>query len=65
LLPALAPTADALDPDSTGGAALLGLKGIALIGHGSSSAKAVLNATRIAHDLASAKIVDALTSAVR
>ncbi len=55
LLPALAPTADALDPDSTGGAALLGLKGLRLIGHGSSSAKAVLNAVRIGHELADAR----------
>jgi len=65
LLPALAPTADALDPDSTGGAALLGLKGLALIGHGSSSAKAVLNAVRIAHELADARLIDALGASVR
>ncbi|MBA2609720.1 MAG: phosphate acyltransferase PlsX [Actinobacteria bacterium] len=64
LLPALAPTADALDPDSTGGAALVGLKGLALIGHGSSSAKAVVNAVRIAHELAAAKVVDALAASV-
>jgi phosphate acyltransferase len=65
LLPALAPTADALDPDSTGGAALLGLKGLALIGHGSSSAKAVVNAVRIAHELADARVIDALGASVK
>lgn len=64
LLPALAPTADVLDPDATGGAALLGLKGLALIGHGSSSAKAVVNATRIAHELAAANVLEALTASV-
>jgi glycerol-3-phosphate acyltransferase PlsX len=64
LLPALAPTADQLDPDNTGGAALLGLKGLALIGHGSSSAKAVVNAVRIAHELASANIIEALGRSV-
>jgi glycerol-3-phosphate acyltransferase PlsX len=64
LLPALAPTADQLDPDSTGGAALLGLKGLALIGHGSSSAKAVVNAVRIAHELADARVIDALGASV-
>jgi glycerol-3-phosphate acyltransferase PlsX len=64
LLPALAPTADELDPDSTGGAALLGLKGLALIGHGSSSAKAVVNAVRIAHELADARVLDALGASV-
>ena len=64
LLPALAPTADQLDPDSTGGAALLGLKGLALIGHGSSSAKAVVNAVRIAHELADAGVIEALGASV-
>ncbi|MEY2474656.1 MAG: phosphate acyltransferase [Actinomycetota bacterium] len=64
LLPALAPTADQLDPDSTGGAALLGLKGLALIGHGSSSAKAVVNAVRIAHELADARVIEALGASV-
>ncbi|MEY2469007.1 MAG: phosphate acyltransferase, partial [Actinomycetota bacterium] len=64
LLPALAPTADQLDPDNTGGAALLGLNGLCLIGHGSSSARAVVNAVRIAHELADAKIVDALAASV-
>ncbi len=64
LLPALAPTADQLDPDNTGGAALLGLKGLALIGHGSSSAKAVLNAVRIAHELSSANMIEALERSV-
>ncbi len=65
LLPALAPTADQLDPDNTGGAALLGLKGLALIGHGSSSARAVVNAVRIAHELAEARVLDALASSVQ
>ncbi len=64
LLPALAPTADVLDPDATGGAALLGLKGLALIGHGSSSAKAVVNAVRIASELHEARVVDALGASV-
>ncbi len=65
LLPALAPTADVLDPDATGGAALLGLKGLALIGHGSSSAKAVVNAVRIASELHEARVVEALGASVR
>ena len=65
LLPALAPTADQLNPDNTGGAALLGLKGLCLIGHGSSSATAVVNAVRIAHELADANIVDALGASVK
>jgi phosphate acyltransferase len=37
-----------LDPDTYGGAYLLGLRGLAVIGHGSSSARAVANAIRLA-----------------
>jgi NhaA family Na+:H+ antiporter len=55
----------ALAPYLAGGAALLGLKGLALIGHGSSSAKAVVNAVRIAHELADARVIDALGASVR
>jgi glycerol-3-phosphate acyltransferase PlsX len=64
LLPALAPLADALDPDSTGGAVLLGLKGVCVISHGSSSAKAIVNAVKVGHDMATTRIVDRLAAAV-
>ena len=37
-----------LDPDTHGGAYLLGLRGIAVIGHGSSGRRAVANAIRLA-----------------
>jgi glycerol-3-phosphate acyltransferase PlsX len=37
-----------LHPDTTGGAILLGLRGIAVVGHGSSGAKGVANAVRLA-----------------
>lgn len=66
LLPALASKGiDQLDPDNTGGAALLGLAGLALIGHGSSSARAVVNAVRVAHELADADVVAALAASVQ
>jgi len=64
LLPELMPVAEALDPDSHGGAALLGLKGLCLIGHGSSSARAVVNAVRTAHELAAADLVGHLAASV-
>ncbi|MEG3585833.1 MAG: phosphate acyltransferase PlsX [Actinomycetota bacterium] len=51
LTPALLPLYEKLDPDSVGGAVLLGVKGIAMVSHGSSSAKAVLNAIQTAHEL--------------
>jgi phosphate acyltransferase len=37
-----------LDPDSYGGAYLLGLRGLVVIAHGNSSAKAIANAVRYA-----------------
>jgi phosphate acyltransferase len=37
-----------MDPDSTGGAILLGLRGVAVVGHGSSGPDGVANAVRLA-----------------
>jgi phosphate acyltransferase len=48
LRPALNRLKDKLDPDTYGGAPLLGVNGICIIGHGSSKAKAVSNAIRVA-----------------
>ena len=57
LLPALAPVADELDPDSTGGAMLLGVDGVCIISHGSSSARAIVNAVRVARDAVEGDLV--------
>jgi len=46
--PALGGLRRELDPDTTGGAILLGLRGIAVVGHGSSSPEGVANAVRLA-----------------
>ena len=64
LLPALAPLADQLDPDSHGGAMLLGVDGVCIISHGSSSARAIVNAVRVAHEMVERGLVDALRDAV-
>ena len=48
LRPALARLRQRLDPDTYGGAPLLGVDGVCIIGHGSSKAKAVSNAIGIA-----------------
>lgn len=48
LKPALSALKDKLDPDAYGGAPLLGVNGVCIIGHGSSNAKAVGNAIRVA-----------------
>ncbi|HEX7058381.1 MAG TPA: phosphate acyltransferase PlsX [Solirubrobacterales bacterium] len=46
--PALGGLRRELHPDSTGGAILLGLRGIAVVGHGSSGAEGIANAVRLA-----------------
>jgi glycerol-3-phosphate acyltransferase PlsX len=57
VLQALAPLADELDPDTYGGAVLLGVEGVCVISHGSSGRRAVLNAVKVAHHAASDKLV--------
>lgn len=64
VMPALAPLMEELDPDSQGGAMLLGVDGVCMISHGSSSANAVANAVAAAHDLAAAGMVEQLRAAV-
>jgi phosphate acyltransferase len=64
LLPALLPLYDTMDPDSTGGAMLLGVEGVCIISHGSSSAKAIVNAVRVAAEAVEHDLVGALAHAV-
>jgi glycerol-3-phosphate acyltransferase PlsX len=61
---ALLPLYGQVDPDSTGGAMLLGVDGVCIISHGSSSATAVLNAVRVAADLVERDLVARLREAV-
>jgi glycerol-3-phosphate acyltransferase PlsX len=49
-----------LDPDTYGGAYLLGLRGLAVIAHGSSSSKAIANAIRLAARGVEHQMVDRL-----
>jgi glycerol-3-phosphate acyltransferase PlsX len=64
LFPHLLPLAEELNPESTGGAALLGVDGICIISHGSSSEKAIFNACKLASDLAKADIVSEITEEI-
>jgi glycerol-3-phosphate acyltransferase PlsX len=48
LKPALGGLRSELHPDTTGGAILLGLRGIAVVGHGSAGAEGIANAVRLA-----------------
>jgi len=48
LRPALGGLRREMDPDTTGGAILLGLRGVAVVGHGSSGEAGIANAIRLA-----------------
>ena len=65
LLPLLMPLATEMDPDSYGGALLLGVDGVAIISHGSSTADAVVNAVGVARDMVQGGLVDRLRQSVK
>ncbi len=64
LLAALMPLAAELDPDTYGGAMLLGVDGVCIISHGSSSARAIVNAVGVADHAVKAGLVDQLRAAI-
>jgi glycerol-3-phosphate acyltransferase PlsX len=63
-MPALLPLYDSLDPDSTGGAILLGVDGVCIISHGSSSARAMVNGIKCAQEMVETGMVDAIRDAI-
>jgi glycerol-3-phosphate acyltransferase PlsX len=54
-----------LHPDTVGGALLLGVKGVCVISHGSSSADAMVNAISVASEMVEVEMIDHLTAAAR
>jgi glycerol-3-phosphate acyltransferase PlsX len=60
----LLPLYATVDPDTYGGAMLLGVKGVCIISHGSSSATAVVNAVTVGRDMVEGGLVDRLRAAV-
>jgi glycerol-3-phosphate acyltransferase PlsX len=54
-----------LDPDTYGGAYLLGLRGLAVVAHGNSSPKAIENAIRLAARGADNKVVERLEARLK
>jgi phosphate acyltransferase len=64
LMPQLMPLAEALDPNTYGGAMLLGVDGVCIISHGSSNALAILNASKVARDMVEVGLVAAIAAAV-
>jgi glycerol-3-phosphate acyltransferase PlsX len=60
LMPELLPLYETYDPDTYGGAMLLGVQGVCIISHGSSSARAIVNAVKVARDMVEGSLVEEL-----
>jgi len=65
LMPALLPVYETLDPETYGGAMLLGVDGVCIISHGSSSQRAIVNAIGVAREMVEADVVGEITTAIR
>jgi phosphate acyltransferase len=64
LLPALLPLYETLDPETYGGAVMLGVDGVCIIAHGSSSERAIRNGLQVARDMVAAGMVDEIRAAI-
>ena len=65
IMPALLDLYSKFDPDSTGGAILLGVDGVCIISHGSSSARAMLNGIKVAKDMVECNMVGLIANALK
>ncbi|MSW05261.1 MAG: phosphate acyltransferase PlsX [Actinobacteria bacterium] len=63
--PLLQAVTDYLDPDTFGGAALLGVDGVCIISHGSSSARAIVNACSLAIDCVNGDLVTLMKETIQ
>lgn len=64
LMPALLPLYTSLDPDTYGGAILLGVNGVCIISHGSTGATAMVNAVTVAHEMVTSGMVEHIREAI-
>ncbi len=64
VLPKLLEAAEIYDPEVTGGAVLLGVGGVCVISHGSSSGRAIENAVRVAAECVESDVVARMQEAV-
>jgi len=64
LMPALLPLYASLDPETYGGAILLGVDGVCIISHGSTSSKAMVNAIKVAEEMVNGGMVEEIRSAI-
>ncbi len=65
VLPLLLEAAQELEPDNTGGALLLGVRGVCVISHGSSGETAIVNAVRCAMEAVEGDVVARVEEAAR
>jgi glycerol-3-phosphate acyltransferase PlsX len=65
LMPAMLPLYTALDAETYGGAMLLGVDGVCVISHGSSSERAILNGINVAREMVEADVVGEISRAIR
>ena len=63
-MPALLPMYEVFDPDTYGGAILLGVNGVCIISHGSSSARAILNGIKCAQEMVEVAMVEEIRVAI-
>ena len=56
IMPLLLDAAETYDPDTTGGAVLLGINGVCVISHGSSSGRAIVSAVGVAADCVATRV---------
>lgn len=64
LMPALLPLYTSLNPDTYGGAVLLGVDGVCIISHGSSGSVAMRNAIGVAAEMVEHHMVDEIRAAI-
>lgn len=62
--PGLRELKEALDPDTYGGAPLLGVRGVCIIGHGSSGSRATANAIKVAAQAIRGGLTERITASV-
>jgi phosphate acyltransferase len=65
VMPHLLEAAKALDPDHVGGAMLLGVSGVCVVGHGSSNALAIVSAVRQAAECVNTGVVERTREAIQ
>jgi glycerol-3-phosphate acyltransferase PlsX len=63
-MPALLPLYESLSPDTYGGAILLGVDGVCIIAHGSSSPTAIRNGIGVARDMVDHEMVGEIAGAI-